>query len=398
MIIFFNHVQNLSYIPEKMIRKSKYIVANALLLVTLSVNISMPLFRVYAQNQGLNNGQTALVLASYIIGMLPCYIFLGGISDKIGRKKIMIISVLFALLATSIITIKPDIFALVWARFCQGIALGLSMGTGTAYLTELIEANLEKHAATKAANIATFATAIGFSGGALTTTILIINHFTLVPVSYPILIVLTVIGLILMLFLPDFPPLGGKVMRLPYFPKDSLPINIGIGLCWAVTGIVIAIIPGQLSLIGMTAYAGFCLVLINWTGAFLQPIIRNYNPQKAVKIGYALLPIGFGLVIVGLEMSQFPVILLGASIIGMAAYGFSYLGGLAIISNIGGVQRARAVSGFMFVGYIGFGIPAIFLGYLSDILGIIHALIIFEVIILMMVIYFIPKVMFNPNN
>jgi len=53
-------------------KNAKYIIAYALLLVTLAVNVSMPLFRVYAQNKGLNNGQTALVLASYIVGMLPC--------------------------------------------------------------------------------------------------------------------------------------------------------------------------------------------------------------------------------------------------------------------------------------------------------------------------------------
>lgn len=381
--------------PEKMKKNAKYIIAYALLLVTLAVNVSMPLFRVYAQKEGLNNGQTALVLASYIVGMLPCYIFLGGISDRIGRKKIMLLSVLFSLASTTVITFHPAVYTLIIARFCQGIALGLSMGTGTAYLTEILTLNQEEHPATQAANIASFSTAIGFSGGALTTTLLIIHEFTLVPLSYPVLIGLSIIGVLLMLFLPDLPPQGGKVMRLPYFPENALPVNIGIGVCWAVTGIVIAIIPGQLALIGLTTYAGFCLVLINWTGAFLQPFIRNFNPKKAVQIGYLLIPLGFGLVILGCYLSVLLIILIGASIIGMAAYGFSYLGGLAITANIGGEQRARAVSGFMFVGYIGFGIPAIFLGYLSDALGIVRALVIFEVIIILIGLYFVRKVKYN---
>jgi hypothetical protein len=49
----------------------------------------------------------------------------------------------------------------------------------------------------------------------------------------------------------------------------------------------------------------------------------------------------------------------------------------------------------MFVGYIGFGIPAIFLGYLSDALGIIRALVIFEVIIILIGLYFFRKVKYN---
>lgn len=136
-------------------------------------------------------------------------------------------------------------------------------------------------------------------------------------------------------------------------------------------------------------------MLVNWTGAFLQPFIRNHNPKKSVQIGYLLIPLGFGLVILGCHLSTLFIILIGASIIGMAAYGFSYLGGLAIISNIGGEQRARAIAGFMFVGYIGFGIPAIFLGYLSDALGIVRALVIFEAIIVLIGVYFIPKVKYK---
>ena len=371
-------------------RVAKYIVAYSMLLVTLAVNVSMPLFRIYAQRAGLGNGQTALVLASYISGMLPCYIFLGGISDKVGRKPIMLLSVIFAFIATSIITAFPDVYALIFARFFQGISLGLSMGTGTAYLTEILKS--EKNPATQAANLASFSTAIGFSGGALATTLLLLQEFTLVPLSYYILLAITFVGLVLMIKLPNLPPIGGKVMRLPYFPDGSFAVNMGIGICWAITGTIIAIVPGQLAHMGLSAFAGFCLVLINWTGAFLQPFIRELNPQKSVKIGFILLPIGFGLIIAGCAYEQFWIILLGTAMIGMSAYGFNYLGGLAIIANLGGTQRARAVAGYMFFGYIGFGIPVILLGYLSDALGIVNALLLFEVVIIALVAYFINKI------
>ena len=83
------------------------IVATGLLLITLAVNISMPLFRVYAAASGFNNGQTSLVFAAYIVGMLPCYIFLGGLSDRVGRKPVIIASVFSSFLATAIIT-RPE--------------------------------------------------------------------------------------------------------------------------------------------------------------------------------------------------------------------------------------------------------------------------------------------------
>src|SRR5215210_470398 len=90
------------------------IVAFSLLLITIAVNVSMPLFRVYAAAAELNNGQTSLVFAAYIVGMLPCYIFLGGLSDRAGRKQVMIAAVICALLATATITVWPNVYSLIF--------------------------------------------------------------------------------------------------------------------------------------------------------------------------------------------------------------------------------------------------------------------------------------------
>jgi MFS family permease len=362
----------------------------ALFLITLAVNLSMPLFRPYAALAGFNNGQTSLVLATYVIGMLPCYIFLGGISDRIGRKPVLIFSLFCALFSDLTISLYPTVYALIIARFFQGIALGLSMGTGTAYLAEILAPNPD--APTRAANATSMSTAIGFSGGAFMTSVALLIHFTHSPVTYFLAVGITFIGIVLAFFLPKLPPIGGSILRLPYFPEGSFPINMSIAICWATTGVVISIIPTQLAKFGFTAYAGFCLVLINWTGAFLQPMIRaRFAPKTSLKLGFALIPFGFGLVIVGCIYGILLVVLLGTAIIGSAAYGFSYQGGLALIANLGGQQRARAVAGYMFYGYIGFGVPAVFLGYLADAVGIINALFVFEITILLLSLYLFVK-------
>jgi MFS family permease len=362
-----------------------FIVAIGLLLITLAVNISMPLFRVYAAAAHLNNGQTSLVFASYILGMLPCYVFLGGLSDRVGRKLVIIVSVLFALMATLIITIWPNVIALIFARFFQGVAIGLGMGAGTAYMSELLQPNPQ--AATKAAGLASLFTSLGFGGGALATSLVLLIGFTLVPVSYYVLLAITFIGIILLFTLPKLKAIGGKLIRLPYFPIGSVPVNIAIGICWAATGVVIAIIPTQLTKFGLAPYVGICLALINWTGAFIQPIIRHIDPVRSVRIGLVLVPIGFALVIAGCHLGSLLIVCIGTAIVGLAAYGFSYLGGLALVANLGGAQKARAVSGYMFFGYIGFGIPAICLGYLADQFGIINSLLIFEIFIIVMSIW-----------
>lgn len=363
-----------------------FLIPFCLFLITLAVNVSMPLFRPYAAAAGFTNGQTALVLAAYILGMLPCYVFLGGISDVVGRKPMLIISLFFALAADVLITVYPHVFALGFCRLFQGIALGLSMGTGTAYLAEYLHPAPD--APIRAANAASLSTSFGFGGGALITAIALLFTFSFRPVTYYFVIALTTVGLIAALSLPNLKPLGGKVLRLPYFPAGSWPINLSIAIGWAACGIVIAVLPSQLATFGYTAYAGFCLALVNWTGAFLQPWIRrHFHPAASLRIGFALMPLGTGLVVLGSYLTNMPVILAGTAIIGSAAYGFSYQGGLALISQLGGAQRARAVAGYMFTGYVGFGIPAIGVGYLADAIGLVNGLLAFEVAVVGLSLY-----------
>lgn len=178
------------------------VISFALFLITLAVNLSMPLFRPYAELAGFNNGQTALVLSAYILGMLPCYVFLGGISDRIGRKPVLIFSLFLAFCSNLIITIFPTVYALIFARFFQGVALALSMGTGTAYIAELLHS--DSRASVRAANSTSMATAIGFSGGAFMTSIALLIHFTYLPFTYFIAVGITILGLLLTFFFPNY--------------------------------------------------------------------------------------------------------------------------------------------------------------------------------------------------
>ena len=381
---------------NKLDKSAHIVVAIGLLLITLAVNVSMPLFSVYAAASQLTNGQTSLVFSAYVLGMVPCYIFLGGLSDRVGRKPVLIASAFSALLATVIITIWPTVYALIFARFFQGIALGLGMGAGTAYMSELLFP--QPLASTRAAALASLFTAFGFGGGALATSLVLLIAFTLTPITYYALIFVTALGIVLLFNLPDLKPIGGKLIRMPYFPAGSLTVNTAIGICWAATGIVISIIPTQLAKFGLTSYAGICLVLINWTGGFIQPLIRSLSPVRSVRIGLLLVPIGFALVILGCNSGALLIVFAGAAIIGLAAYGFSYLGGLAIVANLGGEQKARAVSGYMCFGYIGFGIPAICLGYLADHFGIISALLVFEIIIVLLSVFLFYRTKAQSSN
>jgi MFS family permease len=341
----------------------------ALFLVTASVNLEVPLYRTYADAAGYGNGLTAVVFAAYVAGLLPVLLLFGGISDRLGRKPVILAGLISASLATLLVILSPTMIALLLARICQGIGVGLAVGAGTAYLADLMP-----NGATRAAAYVAVMTSLGFGGGALFTTLVLLHHQTLVPLSYWVVFGATLICIGYTLRLPAQPASGGMVLRSPYFPQGTRLPGLAIALAWATTGMVITVIPAQLALHQLTVWTGLALFLVNGTGALVQPLARRLAPWRSLSVGFILLPIGYGVLLLGAWWGSLMLVLSGAAIAGSACYGFTYLGGLAEVSRLGGKHRARAVSGYFLCAYLGFGLPSILVGFVGDRFGIMTAL------------------------
>jgi MFS family permease len=149
----------------------------------------------------------------------------------------------------------------------------------------------------------------------------------------------------------------------------TLPAGGTIATAWAVSGLVVAVVPAQLAEHRLGMWAGPVLFLVNAAGVLVQPWARRLAPQRSMLIGLSVVPVGYALMVTGAALHQLPAVLLGACICGTGCYGFSYLGGLAAVSDAAGEQRARAVAGFFFFAYLGFGIPSILVGYAADHVG-----------------------------
>jgi len=352
--------------------------ALALFLATAAVNLEMPLYRAYAAEAGYGNGMTTLMFAAYIVGLLPSLLLLGGISDRIGRKPVLLVGLTAALGATLLMIYRPGMHLLFASRFLQGCGVGLSIGAGSAYLAESLGG---AKSAKRSAGYVAIATSLGFGGGALFTgTVLLYGH-TFVPVSYWIVAALTAACIGMVLAMRRNRPTGGSLLRLPFFPMGSLPFSLTITLAWAVTGVVISVMPAQLAYNGLSAWAGHALFLVNGTGVAVQPWARSMHPHKALMIGACILPIGYFTLLYGAWGGRIFFVLVGAALAGSACYGFTYLGSLAELTRRGGDQVARSVSGYFVFAYLGFGLPSVGLGFLADRYGLMPALVGFGILV-----------------
>lgn len=358
-------------------KRPALIVAIAIFLITHAANLQIPLYSTYAELAGFGSGISAIAFSTYVVGLLPTLILLGGASDRIGRKKVILASLLVACVATFLMIAHPTIYTLFITRVLQGIGVGLITGTGTAYLSKL----MPQHSARVAAYVS-LTTALGFSSGALFTNLVLSIHNSLVPFSYWIIFVLILGCIGLALNIPEQATIPTPLVRLPLFPSKAIWAGLAIALAWSLAGIVGIILPTQLVQYGLPNWSGPMLFIIVTTGVVFQPVARRMEPRRSLQLGSLLIVIGYALFTSGAAWGSLSLVLVGVAIAGIACYGFTYLGGLAEVVRSGDNQAARVTSGYFACAYLGYGIPVIFIGFLSDRFGTIHTLVGFGTILL----------------
>jgi MFS family permease len=358
-------------------KRPALVVAIAIFMITHAANLQIPLYSTYAKLASFGSGISAIAFSTYVVGLLPTLILLGGASDRIGRKKVILTSLLFACVATFLMIANPTIYTLFVTRVLQGIGVGLITGTGTAYLSTL----MPQHSARVAAYVS-LTTALGFSSGALFTNLVLSIHNSLVPFSYWIVFVLILGCVGLAINIPEQATIPTPLVRLPLFPSKAIWAGFAIALAWSLAGIVGIILPTQLVQYGLPNWSGPMLFIIVMTGVVFQPVARRMEPRRSLQLGSLLMVIGYALFTSGAAWGSLSLVLIGVAIAGIACYGFTYLGGLAEVVGLGSNQSARVTSGYFACAYLGYGIPVILIGFLSDRFGTIPTLVGFGAILL----------------
>lgn len=340
--------------------------AFALCLITLAVNLQAPLYIAYAELSGRGAAATAMAFSGYVLGVLPVLLLLGGLADRVGRRPLILVALGLSMLATLLMLLAPSLETLGLARLLLGVGTGLASATATAYMSELMPASDSSRAATWV----TASTSLGFGLGAALTSLFLLRGPTLTPGSFYLQLLLAALALLAVWRLPDQPSARHSAMlRLPCYPAGSLLYGLAILLAWACVGLVIALLPGILKQHGLSDWSGFSTFCVISCGLLFQPMARRLTGAKATLLGLLILPCSYAVIAWGAERGQLLTVLLGAVAASSACYGFIYLGGLSAVSTLAGAEKTRASAGFFLLAYLGFSLPVVAAGMLSDRLG-----------------------------
>ncbi|WP_202976084.1 MFS transporter [Rothia uropygialis] len=192
-------------LPQKRLVPPWLLAAVSLFAVAWGGNQFTPLLVMYKDLDGLTTGAVDVLLGAYVLGIIPALLIGGPLSDRYGRRPLMIPAPAFALIASILLAVgsaSPTVLFI--GRIFSGLGLGLGMVVGGSWIKELSVAPYDSaadHAA--GARRASMSLTAGFGLGAAVAAAL--AQFGPMPAELPYIVhmAVAVAGLVAVMRAPE---------------------------------------------------------------------------------------------------------------------------------------------------------------------------------------------------
>lgn len=338
-------------------------------------NAATPLYVVWQRDIGFSKGTLTVIFALYIVGLLGSLLVSGVVSDRLGRKPVLLPALALALAACAVFATASTVAALVVARLFSGIAVGAVVSAGMAAVTDVAGPERKRLAALLASCAMVFGAGLGPLLAGVLSEALPAPTVTVFVVEAAFLITATLV--VLRMPIPRLvAPERGAWVRLPGVPRGS-GRQLGLGVAVFAPGItatsfVLSLGPSLLSgLLGTTSrtVAGAMAFVMFLAATLVQFAVRRLRRRAILMAGAASVAMSMVTLIVAVRISSVPVLVASALLAG-AGQGMGQLGGLSLLNSaIPSGRLAEANAAFNIGGYLLAGILPVSAGYLSDAVG-----------------------------
>jgi MFS family permease len=353
-----------------------------LFVLFVGTNMPSPLYRVYQQDFGFSPLVITLVFSVYVATLIPALLLFGPLSDAIGRRPVLVPSLLLAAAGAALFAEARSVGWLFLARIVQGAAMGLGSGAITAALVDV----QPRHDPGRAAVVATGCVVAGAGVGPLFAGALAEYGPRPLQLPYWIEIVALIPAVYGATRLAGGPRAGRWRPRRPHVPvairRPFATASISSWLAWAVTGLFLALVPSYaLSLAGTTnlALAGAVVALLFGCSGGAQLLLAGGDVVRTQVWGLALLTGGMALLVAAGETRRLSLLVAATAVAGIGQ-GLAFLGAMCQVQAIAPEQhKANVMSMFYVVTYVGTGLPVIGVGFLATRISLLSAVEIFAV-------------------
>ncbi|MFD0542875.1 MFS transporter [Streptomyces mexicanus] len=113
------------------------LIAFAFLTAMAFSTVPTPLYPLYMAKDGFSTFMVTVVFATYAVGVVISLVLAGHLSDRVGRKKVLLPAIGLELVAAVLFLTSTALPVLLAARLLTGLGVGMVTATATAHLQEL---------------------------------------------------------------------------------------------------------------------------------------------------------------------------------------------------------------------------------------------------------------------
>lgn len=349
------------------------VAAIAMALMLAGTLLPPPLFELYRRAWHLTPAEISVVFSVYSAALIPALLFLGGISDRFGRRHTILLS--FAILGAGslILAFAADLGWLLVARVVQGVGMGTGVGAAAAAIREWLPPGQRG----RAGMVTTVAASVGSAAGALLGGAL--GQYAPYPLALPYFVHIGCLGLAAL-----------AVFRVPHAPHavpTTRPALIAVPRAirrpfliastqafvgWSTFAMFIALVPAFLAqALGLhNLLTGAFVVALLQAGSAAASLAGGRLPARTA-IVTALVAMGAGIWLLLFAVALHAYVLIGvAAILSGGGAGLAYLAGLNVVGTLAPPDhRAETLSAYMVACYLGFSIPALGIGLAANRVG-----------------------------
>ena len=335
-----------------------------------------PLVHMYEEDGGYAVWQANLLLGMYVGGLIPGLLVASALSDRRGRKPILVAGTIAAIIGSVLLGLGFEIFWLLClGRVLAGIGVGVAMSVGTSWIKELSSPPFDRTAnITAGARRPALTLTVGFAMGAAATGCL--AQWGPLPemIPYAVHAVLSIGALLIVFTAPETLTRERRSaqhwwrgLRIPLVGHRTFIRLIIPAAPWvfAAAGVAYAVMPALVqNTLGewTTMYATVLTVATLGAGALVQnlvPRINRWTGGRALVVGLTLMTLGMGLAVVA-ALAADPIMAFVVAIVLGIAYGICVVAGLVIVQAIAEPKDLAGITGVYYsLAYSGFLLPTV---------------------------------------
>jgi MFS family permease len=361
--------------------------AAAIAFLAFAANAAVsPLYRVYQVQFGFSATTLTLLFTVYIVVLLVTLLFLGSLSDHVGRRPVLLAGLAASSLACGVFLGAHGVGPLFAARALQGVAVGLISGAASAGLLDL------RPSGPAAPLVSSVAPTGGQALGALGASVL--AQYAPAPTHFVwwLLLGAFVVGILAVAAMPE--PGARRAGALSSLrPHVSVPPEARGALAvatpclvavWALGGFYLSLGPSlaaqQVHSHDLT-WGGVLILLFTGLGAASSVALFKGEPSRVMLGGCLVLIAGAVVTSGSIDIGSPAVFFVGTAVAGLG-FGPAFMGAYrTVVASADPGDRAGLIAAIYIVSYVATGVPAVIGGIATSRYGLSETALVYSLVV-----------------